>query len=539
VLQYLHSEDLLFCGRIERSVCGVYSVMRNKPKGSLSRRRTTRVTPSESSRGAPVSEDTGPIDERLRQLFDQLQVGIALMDTEAKIQFANKAASEITGLLPKDIVGKTTGQIGLPIVREDGTEVPMELRPVPRALRSRKPVRGEILGFVNPKSRQLKWFYTDAIPQFASDGNVAGVIVTLTDVTERMRNRQELERTNEFNRQILTSVQEGIIVHGRDLRYQLWNPYMERMSGLKPRDVLGKDPRELFPFLDQYGGISAMEKALAGEIVTEMDMPFEISQTGEKGWCDNKYVPLRSESGEIIGVIATVRDVTGRKRHEDELHELSSRLLQLQDEERRRIARDLHDSLAQQLMAASLNLARLRKMRASARAKRAALISETRRMVSDSARQIRSISYLLHPPLLDELGLASAIEEYAEGFSQRTGIRVDIHMQFRGGRPPQEIETALFRILQESLGNIQKHSASETAAISLTSDGPCITLEISDRGRGIPGPALSSYAALPQKLGVGILGMRERMRQLGGRLEISSNGQGTAVRAILPLVSEV
>jgi PAS domain S-box-containing protein len=512
--------------------------MRNKPKRSLARRRATRVTPSRPSRPVPAGIQSQPIDEHLQHLFDQLQVGIAFMDGDAKVRFANKAASEITGLLPRDIIGKTTDEIGIPIIREDGSEVPMEMRPVPRALRSRKPVRGEILGFVNPKSRELKWFYTDAIPQFASGGALNGVIVTLTDVTDRMTTRQELERTNEFNRQILTSVQEGIVVHGRDLRYQLWNPYMERMSGLNAKDVLGKDPRELFPFLEQHGGISAMERALAGEIVTETDMPYEISQTGEKGWCDNKYVPLRNESGDIIGVIATVRDITGRKRHEDELHELSSRLLQLQDEERRRIARDLHDSLAQQLMAASLNLAQLRKLPASARSKRTALISEARKMIADSARQIRSISYLLHPPLLDELGLASAIEEYSQGFSQRTGIRVDIDLQFRAGRLSQEIETALFRILQESLGNIQKHSASETASIRLTSDRHGVSLEISDRGKGIPRPALDSYVARPQRLGVGILGMRERMRQLGGRLEISSNGPGTMVRAVLPIVSE-
>lgn len=440
-----------------------------------------------------------------------------------------------------DVLGKTTEEMGLNLLREDGTEVPMSMRPAPRALRTGKAVRGEILGFVHPRTREIIWCYTDNIPQFTSDGTLKGVITTFTDVTERMSNRRKLERTNEFNRQILISVQEGIIVHDRDLRYRLWNPYMERMVGLKEKDVLGKDPRELFPFLEEYGGISAMERALAGEIATETDMPYEIAQTGEKGWCDNKYSPLRNESDEIIGVIATVRDVTGRKRHEDELHELSSRLLQLQDEERRRIARDLHDSLAQQLMAASLNLARLGKAPAAARAKRTALISETRKIVSDSARQIRSISYLLHPPLLDELGLASAIEEYAQGFGRRTGILMDVDLRFRSRRLDQDIETALFRILQESLGNIQKHSASETASIRLASDNQCVTLEISDRGKGIPGGELQSYASRPQTLGVGILGMRERMRQLGGRLEISSNvqGAGTTIRAILPLMSEV
>ncbi len=512
--------------------------MRNKPKRSLSRRESARVKTSRRTRPAPAGQ-SDPNEERFRQLIQHLQVGVAFLGPDARVQFANEAALEMCGLSETDVLGKTTEEIGLNLIREDGTEVPMSMRPGPRAIRTRKAVRGEILGFVQPKTRKLVWCYADNIPQFAPDGTLKGLISTLTDVTERMRNRQELERTNEFNRQILTSVQEGIIVHSPDLRYQLWNPYMERMSGLKAKDVLGKHPRELFPFLQEHGGIAAMEKALGGEVATETDMPYEIPQTGEKGWCDNKYVPLCNESGEIIGVIATVRDITGRKQHEDELHELSSRLLQLQDEERRRIARDLHDSLAQQFMAASLNLARLRKLPASARAKHAALISETREIVSDGARQIRSISYLLHPPLLDELGLASAIEEYAQGFGQRTGIRVDINLEFRSGRLAQEIETALFRILQESLGNIQKHSASATASIRLASDSQCVTLEISDKGKGIPGRELHSYAVRPQKLGVGILGMRERMRQLGGRLEISSDGLGTTVRAILPLLPEV
>lgn len=513
--------------------------MRNKPKRSLSRRRSTSALPSRPPRRFSPENHSDASEQRFRRLIQDLHVAVVLLGPDAKILFANDTAFEIAGLSRNEVVGKTTEEIGMKIIREDGTEVLMPMRPAPRALRTKKPVRGEVLGFIHPRTQELKWFYTDAIPQFDPDGTLRGVVSTLTDVSERMRTRQELERTNEFNRQILTSVQEGIIVHGRDLRYQLWNPYMERMSGLKAKDVLGKHPCELFPFLEEHGGIAAMEKALAGEIVTETDMPYEIPQTGEKGWCDNKYAPLRNENGEIIGVIATVRDITGRKRHEDELHELSSRLLQLQDEERRRIARDLHDSLAQHLLAANLNLAQLGKLSPSARAKRSALISETRKIVSDCARQIRSLSYLLHPPLLDELGLASAIEEYALGFSRRTGIRVDLYLQSRAGRLSQETETALFRILQESLGNIQKHSASETAAIRLSSDSRQIALEISDRGKGIPRSDLNHYSAQPQKLGVGILGMRERMRQLGGQLEITSNGEGTTVRAILPLVSEV
>lgn len=509
--------------------------MRNKPKRSGSRGRATRVKPARNHRRARPNGHPDPSEERFRQLIQDLNVGVVFLGPDARVQFANHAALQIAGLTERDALGKNTEEIGLNLIREDGTEVPMSMRPAPRALRTGEAIRGEVLGFVHPKTQQLRWCYTDNIPQFASDGTLKGVIATLTDVTDRMKTRQELERTNELNREILTSVQEGIIVHGRDLRYQLWNPYMERMSGMKKEDVIGKDPRELFPFLEEHGGIAAMERALAGEVSTETDMPYEVPQTSERGWCDNKYAPLRDEGGEITGVIATVRDVTGRKRHEDELHELSSRLLQLQDEERRRIARDLHHSLAQQLMAANLNLVQLSNGAKTAARKRAALLSESRTILADCARQVRSLSYLLHPPLLDELGLASATEEYIQGFSLRTGIRANVDLALRPGRLAQEIETALFRILQESLGNIQRHSASETASIRLTSTRDCVTLEIADRGKGISGWVLDADAAWPRKLGVGILGMRERMRQLGGHLEITSNGQGTTVRAVLPL----
>jgi two-component system, NarL family, sensor kinase len=141
--------------------------------------------------------------------------------------------------------------------------------------------------------------------------------------------------------------------------------------------------------------------------------------------------------------------------------------------------------------------------------------------------------------VLDELGLASAIEEYASGFSRRSGIRADVEISSEIGRLPQEIETALFRIIQESLGNIQRHSGSASAKILLKRELSKLTLEVSDQGHGFPGESLKELPARPSTLGVGILGMRERMRQLGGRLEIRSGSSGTTVRAVLPLGAKV
>lgn len=513
--------------------------MRDKPKRSLTRRGAAHLAASRRSSSQSIAGQRRQyVDDISRSLVDDVHIGVIVLDISARIEFANRAALKMFGFTRAQVLGKTSEELGIIEYREDGTRIPPALRARERAKESGMAVRGEVVGIRRPGVDEMLWVYGNVVPVHTNEGVLQRLIITLSDVTERMNARQALERSNEFNRQILMSAQEGIIVHGLDLRYQLWNPYMERMSGLKAKDVIGKHPRDQFPFLEQHGGLVAMEKALAGLVTTEIDMPYDVPQTGERGWCDNQYGPLRNESGKIIGVIATVRDITGRKHHEDELHDLSSRLLQLQDEERRRIARDLHDGLAQHLMAANLNLAQLNKAPAPAGAKRSRLLADTREIVADCARQIRSLSYLLHPPALDELGLASAIEEYVEGFGRRTGIRMNSDLPYRGGRLSQEIETALFRIVQESLGNVQKHSGTETASIRLANGHDCVTLEISDRGKGIPGKDLRTYASAAHKLGVGILGMRERMRQLGGWLEISSNNQGTTVRAVLPLIGE-
>ena len=462
-----------------------------------------------------------------------------MLGPRAEIEYANQAALHICGMTGDQILGRTSDELGLSVFREDGTEIPFSMRPGPRALESRQAVRNQVMGFRRPGSSEIVWIYGSAVPQMASDGTIRGVIATLTDITDRKIAEAALEKANELNREILHSAQEGIIVHDRQLRYVLWNPYMERISGMKESEVLGKHPLELFPFMGEGGMYADMQKALAGEVVTTHDIPYTVPQTRLGGWCDNNFAPLRDNKGEIVGVVATVRDITGRKKHEDDLHELSSRLLQLQDEERRRIARDLHDSFSQSLLAVNLNLAQLGKSSGARNQKARRILADTRKIVKGLAREVRSLSYLLHPPSLDDLGLASAIEEYASGFSRRSGIHTDVEISPEIGRLQREVETALFRIVQESLGNIQKHSGSSTGKIRLRRDEREIVLEVIDYGRGMPGEDAQEARERRRALGVGILGMRERMRQLGGRLGISSAGRGTTVRAAVPLRDEI
>lgn len=251
-----------------------------------------------------------------------------------------------------------------------------------------------------------------------------------------------------------------------------------------------------------------------------------------------RAIQIPGPDGRTARSIGVAQDITDQTRREEELRQLSARLLQLQDEERRRIARDLHDSASQKLLAISLGLIQLGKS-ADVRSKRGKqVLTDTRKIVRDLSKEIRSLSYLLHPPSLDELGLASAVGEYVKGFSQRSGIDLKFEMSSDIGRLSPESETALFRIVQEALGNIQKHSGSSTGRIRLTKQDGEIVLEITDAGRGMRAEGLHGRQVNPKTLGVGILGMRERMRQLGGRLDISSGSWGTTVSATLPLRSD-
>jgi len=229
----------------------------------------------------------------------------------------------------------------------------------------------------------------------------------------------------------------------------------------------------------------------------------------------------------------TVRERTAElDRSNDSLRELSARFLQLQDEERRRIARELHDSVGQMLAALGMNLdavgTDLERLTKVAKA-----VNDSAVLVQELSQEVRTISHLLHPPLLDEAGLASALRWYIDGFAQRSQIHVDLEFPEDFERLSREAETAIFRTIQECLTNIHRHSESTTATIRIAASDSHVCVEVGDRGKGIP-PEKQFEMGSTGITGVGIRGMRERLRQLGGSLEIHSNGGGTLVVALLP-----
>jgi len=216
------------------------------------------------------------------------------------------------------------------------------------------------------------------------------------------------------------------------------------------------------------------------------------------------------------------------------LRELTARLLQLQDDERRRIARELHDSVGQLLAGLTMNLsavgADIERL-----IKTASMVTDSAALVHEINKEVRTISHLLHPPLLDEAGLASALRWYIEGFAERSKIKVDLEFPDDFGRLSRELETAIFRTVQECLTNIHRHADSPIAKISVARTSSDVRVEVADVGKGISPEKQEEMTALGTP-GVGIRGMRERLRQLGGSLDINSNGKGTVVVARLPIV---
>ncbi len=221
------------------------------------------------------------------------------------------------------------------------------------------------------------------------------------------------------------------------------------------------------------------------------------------------------------------------KNNAESYRMLSARILELQDVERRKIARELHDSVGQFLAGLKINLSRLQRREIAASVESHPLLSESIELTDRAIGEVRTISHLLHPPLLDELGLYSAARWYTEGFAKRSGIRVELQLAEITDRLPKEIELALFRVLQESLTNVHRHAKASRVAIEIQCTDEQVILVICDDGKGINRESLQRFRA-GHAGGIGLAGMRERLAELGGILEVNSSSEGTQIRAMLP-----
>ena len=261
----------------------------------------------------------------------------------------------------------------------------------------------------------------------------------------------------------------------------------------------------------------------------------------QRGAVDYISVPIIPEL--LRAKVSVFADLHRKKQQMDhlnrELRALSARLIATQDEERRRIARDLHDSVGQVVALLSMNNGLVLKQVEKLNATAAEALRQNDLLVEELSKEIRTISHLLHPPLLDEVGLMPAIKSFADGFSERSDVKVDLELSSELGRLTPNIEISVFRIVQECLTNIYRHSGSKTARIKIfPSRDSLLTVQVCDNGKGMPAQGVVS-SSNGKSHGVGLSGMRERVRELGGTLEIKSNENGTLVTAEFPMATVI
>jgi PAS domain S-box-containing protein len=381
---------------------------------------------------------------------------------------------------------------------------------------------------------------------FAERIDLDGMACLLTmsyDISDRKRVEDELRRSEAYLAESQRLSHTGSWATYPNTGGVFWSREMYRIFGVDPSG--GPPPGEtviarIHPDERDYVNTTLRDAVREG---IEVDGEYRIFMPdGAMKHLRFLGHPVDRRPGESREYLGTVVDVTSQRVAEaqlnatlNEVRALASSLMHAQDEERRRIARELHETTAQDLAALKMNLAALQRTAADIAEKDRALIAECAQLAERAITQIRTLSYLLHPPSLDEVGLVSALRWFAKGFGKRSGVSTRLSLSEDFPRLPQEIEIALFRVIQESLINIHRHAESPEAEIRLWTANGEVTLEVRDAGRGMPHVRDGEPSGSEHMLGLGIGGMRERMEQLGGSLEVDSTPRGTTVRAWLTI----
>src|SRR6266850_215640 len=456
------------------------------------------------------------IEERLRLIIEAIPAIIWRKLPDGSADFLNQHFREYTGVSLEDGLGWGWMKAFHPDDR-----LMEEWR---AALAAGKPFEKEAR--LRRADGQYRWFLIRAVPLRDEPGNIVNWYGTSIDIEDLKRAEDRVRLViNTIPTMVWTLQPDGAV----DFVNQRWRSYM----GLGLQELQGDGWQSMLHPDDRERVLKAWHESVT------MGTPYEQEERhrrvdGTYRWFLARGLPMRDAEGRIVRWYGTNTDIEDRKQAEEELRCLSGQLLRSQDEERRRIARDLHDSTGQDLVALATMLGQLRSSIPSVDRKSARLLSECKTLADKCIRDVRTLSYVLHPPLLDEAGLVEALRDYAGGFTKRSGIQVELEVSPRVGRMERDVEMALFRVVQESLTNIQRHSGSQLAKIRIHRNSN-LTLEISDLGRGLSAGVRRGKEGLRFEVGVGIPSMHERVKLIGGRLEIDSSSHGTTVRVTIPL----
>jgi signal transduction histidine kinase len=484
----------------------------------------------------------------LRQILEVMPIAAYVCDTSGMIQGYNNRAAELWGRNPKlgDPAQRYCGSLRL--FSPDGELMPHEDSPMAAVLRNGIEARDLEVVIERPDGSFITTLVNVA-PLSDDEGNLTGAMNCFQDITDRKRAEEALRQSERLLRLVLDALPVGVALVDVSGDIVISNPASQRIwsgSILSGRERYAQTKawwhatgKRVAP-----GEWASVRAIVSGETSVNEVVDIEAFD-GTRKVIQNSAVPIRDVDEHVTGAVVVNEDISARTTAErqlkgsyDQMRALTGRLMRAQDDERRRIARMLHETTAQDLAALKMLLARVDRTADRLSDRERSALTESMSLAEQSMTAIRTLSYLLHPPFLDETGLLSALRWYAAGFAERSGIRLELDLPERLERLRLETETALFRIVQESLTNIHRHAESETARIRLHREAGTLVLEIEDRGHGIPTASLMSIASGRSLVGVGIAGMSERIEQLGGHLEIESGDHGTIVRVRLALAKD-
>jgi PAS domain S-box-containing protein len=468
-------------------------------------------------------------EKRLREMADHAPVMIWITDDHGNVEFVNRTYLQYFEVALASVAGQKWKSLVHPGDRESYSQ---QLQAASTAGRS---FRAEVR--FRRADGEWRWVDSWAVPRFPERDRAPGMVGCSTDITERKRAE---ERIRELGA-IVESSDDAILGKSLDGFITSWNKGAEKIYGYSENEVIGQ-PTSILVSADRPEEAQQILNRLArGEVVDHYET-VRRKKGGEEIHVSLTVSPIRNQEGKIVGASSVARDMTQRKQIENalrhanaQLHVLSSRLFQVQEDERRHLARELHDRMGQELTAVKIDLQAAQHLE-----DRAAIV----RRVDDSiavldllVQQARQLSLDLRPPLLDDLGLVPALRWYLDQQTQRTGLRVTFFADPALERVDAAIETACFRVAQEALTNILRHARAQAVSLELHRTTESLHLVVRDDGIGFDVAAAQERAR--QGASLGLLGMRERLALVGGELDFKSeSGRGTEVHAFLPVQSQ-
>ncbi len=477
--------------------------------------------------------------ESLRLFIDSVRdYAVFELRPDGRVASWNTGAERIKGYKPSEIIGEHFSRF---YPEEDiRAEEPQRLLNV-----ASREGRVETEGWRVRKDGSKFWARVTITAIKDHDDRLIGFGKVTRDLSEQRRAELALRHSEERTRLFIEAVQDyAIFLLDPDGHVITWNVGAERIKGYSSSEILGKPFSIFYPEADKQSRKPEWELEVAKRQGRFEEEGWRIRKDGSKFWANVIITPVISRTGELLGFTKVTRDFTERmvaqlkleesqrrlQESESSLRSLSLHLLRTQDEERRRIGREIHDSVGQYLSVLKMKIDTMNLNQPSKE------LHECANLADECLKEVRTISYLLYPPMLEEMGLASAIPWYLEGFAKRCGIKTMFKIPSSFKRLSRDAELVLFRVLQESLTNVQRHSGSSSADITVSLTDTAVTMRVTDTGKGVPAQVLEEsnhdWMGSP---GVGLRGMSERLRQLGGTLQIDSSEKGTEVRATLPL----